>query len=387
MRSSPKLHLKVSQVTAPLVETTRDGSRQLLVTLLPSPCPARVDLRGTDILLTRSVWTFSYNSEESDRTIEFRLSERISSRDFLELAIVRIPLDWIAPNTVVRESFPMTPVATGFGAATIFLKLHKDESNGNPFSAPLAPISPRANSIFDTFAFTKMALSATSLVFERANLNQLAISEPLPAPPLPAVQFDPESDLLELEEPTLEKAQLGNDGINDELEDLDTQHEPLTVVDVGLTVAGEQPTIASGRLTVADDQPTAVTENLTVADGPSQAVPESVPDEPVQGQDEFCDDIPHFREPVVPPGELNQEEEEGVDDALFVPPIEESDADLLYPPPPSGNANRIRSLDMEGQHVLESSSFLPAETQVNAWYTAPAFLPISVAPPERIDGC
>jgi hypothetical protein len=371
MRPSPQVHLKVSQVNAPLGSATRDGSRQLLVTLLPSPCPARVDLRGTDVLSTRSIWTFSYDDSQTDRTIEIKLSERISSRDSIDLAIVRLPLAWFPPNTVVRDSFPMKPLSHGFETVVIFLKVHRDENESELFSAPLATILPRLNQSFDQFTLSRMPTSSPSLVFERVDQYELTISEPVILGLEVAAVEGLEQPLGNSPEP---ESQNGSDQLTGE-NDLEQSagNSPIPEGDSeSVQVPGEAPLAADNDSV----NPESDGERLTLERGELPPDNDDDLDEP--------DDIPHFREPVGPPVELT--EEESADDALFVPPIEEPADPLLYPPPPSGNAVRVHSLDLAAQTVLDSFSFFPTREQTKTCYVPPPFLPISVDHPERVDG-
>ena len=135
----------VSQVTAPLVpgRTLQDGSRLLLVRLLPAATGTNVELRGTDILKTKTVWSFEY-SERENHALEFILSEQISLYKREEIGHLRIPFAWLTPNGVVRESFHMKAAGGAQGLKIVLhVEIHLNENESEPFDAPLAVIKPR----------------------------------------------------------------------------------------------------------------------------------------------------------------------------------------------------------------------------------------------------
>ena len=135
----------VSQVTAPIVpnRAIQDGSRLLLVRLLPSSSGTNVELRGTNILRTKTVWSFDYTDREN-HSLEFVLSEQISPRKREEIARLQIPFSWLSPNEVVRETFHMKPIGSAKDLCIrIFLEIHLNENESEPFEAPLAMVKPR----------------------------------------------------------------------------------------------------------------------------------------------------------------------------------------------------------------------------------------------------
>lgn len=137
--------IHVSQVTAPIVpnRAIQDGSRLLLVRLLPSSSGTNVELRGTNVLRTKTVWSFDYTNREN-HSLEFVLSEQISPRKREEIARLQIPFSWLSPNEVVRETFHMKPIGSAKGLCIrIFLEIHLNENECEPFEAPLAMVKPR----------------------------------------------------------------------------------------------------------------------------------------------------------------------------------------------------------------------------------------------------
>jgi hypothetical protein len=200
MSDSSRVHVRVSQITASVLATTTDGSRQLEVNLLPCPSSAQVELRGQEFLKTHSAWCFDYT--DPDRPLEFKLTERIRSRQFQELATLTVPLTWFPPNTVVQESFPMNISAPGVTEAVIFVKIHRNENNGTPFQGRLSAILPRMSA---TLSFsidhipeefvrptmqsksTSMAISDAQIVFEKIAITD---DDPVVEPQLENVETD-----------------------------------------------------------------------------------------------------------------------------------------------------------------------------------------------------
>jgi hypothetical protein len=64
-----------------------------------------------------------------------------------ELSRLQIPLAWIPPDFVVRESFHMRPIARDLSHATIFVDIHRNETRCDAFQRPFATSVPRVQRV------------------------------------------------------------------------------------------------------------------------------------------------------------------------------------------------------------------------------------------------
>jgi hypothetical protein len=144
--SSGELHLRFPQINAearPAADC--EDCRALSVRL---SCGGRVlfsadiGLHGRALLTSRSSCTAPYEAA-AGLALELLLSEAPPGRRRADLARLDIPLDWLPPGLVVRESFRMRALAK-LAPPLLFLEAHRLEGGGEPWFAPLGQILPRS---------------------------------------------------------------------------------------------------------------------------------------------------------------------------------------------------------------------------------------------------
>jgi hypothetical protein len=141
------LHIRVAQITAQALSTTTNDNRSLQINFIPSDFTVTFPLTGTTFLIPTSEASFPILQTPQDFFIDFILKEQLTSNRSLALAKLRIPLSWISPDFVVRESFHLCPTANSVDYAFIFVDIHRNEANCEPFQRPFTMCVPHAQRI------------------------------------------------------------------------------------------------------------------------------------------------------------------------------------------------------------------------------------------------
>jgi hypothetical protein len=141
------LHFRVTQVIAPALATTINDSRSLQINFIPSDLTVTLPLTGLTFLIPTTEASFPLSPASQNFFIDFILKEQLPSNRSLDLARLRIPFSWIPPDFVVRESFHLCPIADGLDQAFVFVDIHRNEANCEPFQRPFAMTVPHTQRV------------------------------------------------------------------------------------------------------------------------------------------------------------------------------------------------------------------------------------------------
>ena len=386
----------VSQVTAPLVpgRTIQDGSRLLLVRLLPAATGTNVELRGTDILRTKTVWSFEY-SERENHALEFILSEQISLYKREEIGRLRVPFAWLTPNGVVRESFHMKAIGGAQGLKIVLhVEIHLNENESEPFEAPLAVIKPREerspafNEEFESQEFSPVETKFVEVPRQPSSSSSSeAEMEPefdIPAIPVGAPVV-PELQQNEVEVPKEEVEEqnaVPEEAVLDKVSSSSSSDEEEEVALAPSAYHFEQ-VGSSGEIHTVPP-----TDDVPVLPPVETAMPPPPVEAPVVQEDEDREDafmletttgerIPWMflsgdgsqRVPLQQPEPMKMPDAEAYPTVSDIPPVVEE------PPPPPVQ-------EIPSQKVTDSFSFYPTREQMMTNYIPPCPLEIVIAPPD-----
>jgi hypothetical protein len=384
------LHVSITQVSAPVRPSTKEDQRSILVRTVPSKGGAtEVELRGTDILFTKSLWNLECDETGDSSSLEFVLMERSAGWKSVELAKVRIPISWITSNTVIRESFHMKSVVDDMGDCTIFVELHRNENGSEPFGVKYGLIAPRASlcTFTDDFQTKEFTEGAIVTIVEKPVESKPTPISMIMSNPL-SFQSEERRDLSSGPSEILFESEPRNrvdfGVLTDPPSDSST---PLT----NLNIPGHEeipaPLIPAEESTALPIEPTSLysesSEKETAAPieaagliPPVTDVTETVGPEPFDEND-LC----------VDPNDIPPVELEAVDD-FGESEFPEQYQEPLYPPrsknsTPVYPAAVFRSLDLNRvQFVAEDGfSFFPSVEQAKSVYVPPVALPISIVGP------